>query len=99
MDLTNVMCVSQAVINTNCDDEADDDLPSIDEILAQISRKVISMAYQNSEDTLRHLEEPAPNTSGSRLSPTQSSLDDGVGNSQGTRGMPVGSPSLWQAVS
>jgi len=80
--------------NTNCDDEADDDLPSIDELLAQISSKGISTAYQNSEATLQHLEGPPLNTSGSRLSPTQPTLDNGVGNSQGTRGTRVGSPSL-----
>ena len=57
--------------NTNCDDEADDDLPSIEELRGQISRQGISTGgYRDSEDTLQHLEEPAPNTSGSRLGPT-----------------------------
>ena len=80
----------------NRDGEVDDDLPSIEELPDQISLKGISTGgYRNSEDTLQHLEEPALNTIRSRLSPTQSMLDD----SQGTRRMRVGSLSLWQAVS
>jgi hypothetical protein len=73
---------------TNRDDETDDDFPSIEGLLSQISREGISTGgCQNPEDTLQHLEEPALDTSGSRLSPTQSRLDDGIGGSQGTRGM------------
>jgi hypothetical protein len=84
----------------NRDDEVDDDLPSIDELLAKISSKGISTGgYQNSEDTLQHLEGPALNTGGSHLGPKQSRLDDGVGNSQGTRGMRPGSITAYQAVS
>jgi hypothetical protein len=79
--------------NTNCDDEAD--LLSIEELRGQISRQGISTGHRNSEDTLQYLEEPAPNTSGSRLSLTQLTLDDGAGNSQGTRGMRVGSLPLY----
>lgn len=72
----------------NRDDEADDNLPSIDELLA-FSSKGISAAYQNSEDTLQHLEGPTLNTSGSLLDRKQPRSDDGVGNSQGTRDRPV----------
>jgi hypothetical protein len=76
----------------NCDDEVDDDLPSIDELLA-FSSKGISTGYQDSEDTLQHPEGPLPDTSGSRLGPTQSGLEDGAGDGQGTQGMCAGSPS------
>lgn len=70
---------------TNRDDETDDNFPSIEELLSQISHKGISTAgCQNPEDTLQHLKEPALDTSGSRPSPTQSRLDNGVGGSQGT---------------
>ncbi|CZR65297.1 uncharacterized protein PAC_15197 [Phialocephala subalpina] len=77
--------------HTNCDNEADGDLPSVDEPLAQISRRVISTAYQNSEDTLQHLEGPALDTSG-RLDRKQPRLDDGGGDSQGTRDRPPTDP-------
>jgi hypothetical protein len=70
---------------TDRDDETDD-LPLIEELRDQI--------YWNPEDTLQYLEEPALDTTGSRLSPIQSKLDDGAGDSQGTRGMRDGSPPL-----
>lgn len=55
----------------NSDDETDDDFPSIEELLSQISREGISTGgYQNPKDTLQHLEEAALNISGSRLSST-----------------------------
>lgn len=69
----------------NRTEEADDDLPSIEELLRQLSGKGISTGgYQNSKDTLQYLEEPA-------LSSIQSTLD-GVGDSHGMR---VSSPSLY----
>jgi len=86
------------VISSNCDNEADGDLLLIDELLAY-SRTDIPTIYQNSQDTLQHLEEPALNTSGSRLSPTQSRLDDGINGGQGTRGMRNRSPIALQAFS
>jgi hypothetical protein len=76
----------------NRDDEADGDSPSIDELLAFSSKGILTV-YQDSADTPQCLEGPALNTSGSRLDPNPRP-DDGVGNSQGTRGMRPGSPSL-----
>ena len=68
----------------NRDDETDNNFPSIEELLSQISRKeILAGGGQNLEDTF----EPALNTCGSRLSLTQSRLDDGINGSQGTRGM------------
>lgn len=78
--------------NCNGDDDEDDDFPSIDELLA-FSSKGISTIYQNSADPPQHLEGPALNTSGSRLDPNPRP-DNGVGNSQGTRGIRPGPPSL-----
>ena len=84
------MCISGRD-NTNRDNQADNDLPSIAELWGQISRQGISMGgYRDSEDTLQHLEQPAPDISGSRLSPTQSALDNGVDESQATQGMHIG---------
>jgi hypothetical protein len=81
--------------STNCDDEADDDLPLIVEILGLISHQGISTGGdQNAEAALQDLDKPALDTSGSRIGPKQSRLDNGVGDSQGTRGMRDGSPSL-----
>jgi hypothetical protein len=81
--------------STNCDDEADDDLPSIEEILGLISHQGISTGGdRNAEAALQDLDKPALDTSGSRIGPKQSRLDNGVGDSQGTRGMRDGSPSL-----
>jgi hypothetical protein len=79
--------------NGNGDDaKADDGSPSIDELLA-FSSKGISTTIQNSADTPQHLEGPALKTSGSRLDPSPRP-DNGVDNSQGTRGMRPSSPSL-----
>jgi hypothetical protein len=81
--------------STNRDDEADDDLPSIEEILGLISHQGISTGGDwNAEAALQDLDKPALDTSGSRIGPKQSRLDNGVGDSQGTRGMRDGSPSL-----
>jgi hypothetical protein len=80
---------------TNCDDETDDDLPSIEELWDRISRKGISIrGYRNPEDTLQDLEDPILDTSRSRLNLIHSKFDDSVGDDQGTRGMRDGSPSL-----
>jgi hypothetical protein len=70
-------------------DKADVNIPSIDELLA-FSSKGILKGYQNSEKTPQPLA-PASNTSGGYLGPNQSKLDDCVSNSQGTRGVRVGS--------
>jgi hypothetical protein len=44
---------------TNCEDETDDDLPSIEELWDKISRKGISTGgYWNPEDALQDLEDP-----------------------------------------
>ncbi len=81
--------------STNRDDEADDDLPSIEEILGLISHQGISTGGdRNAEAALQDLDKPALDTSGSCTCPKQSRLDNGVGDSQGTRGMCDGSPSL-----
>jgi len=85
--------------STNCDNEADDDLPPIEEILGQISRRGISTGGDwNAKAALQDLDKPALNTSGSRIGPKQSRLDNSAGDSQGTQGMRSGSLSLWQAV-
>jgi hypothetical protein len=62
MNLANLLCVFAGCHNdpVNGDAEADDDFPSIDELLA-FSSKGISTVYQNSEDTPQHLEGPALN--------------------------------------
>ncbi len=81
--------------STNCDNEADDDLPSIEEILGLIFHQGISTrGDQNAEAAWQDLNKPALDTSGSRIGPKQSRLDNGVGDSQGTQGMRDGSPSL-----
>jgi hypothetical protein len=81
--------------DSNCNDEADDDLPLIEEILGLISRLGISMGGdRNAEAALQDLDKPALDTSGSRICPKQSRLDNGAGDSQGTRGMHDSSPSL-----
>jgi hypothetical protein len=81
--------------STDCDDEADDDLPSIEEILGPISRPGISRGGDwSAEAALQDIDKPAFDTSGSRIGPKQSRLDNGLGDSQGTRGMRDGSLSL-----
>lgn len=83
------------ITGRNSDDETDDDLPSIEELWDRISRKGISIGgYRNPKDTLQDLEDPVLDTSGSRLNLIQSKLDNGTGDSQGTRGMLNGSPLL-----
>jgi hypothetical protein len=73
---------------SNRDDETDDDFPPIEDLLSQISREGISTrGCRNLEDTLQHVPEPILDTSGSHPSPASSRLDDGIGGSQGTRGM------------
>jgi hypothetical protein len=68
--------------STNCDDEADDDLPSLKEILGLISRQGISTrGDQNAKAALQDLDKPALDTSGSRIGPKQPRLDNGVGDS------------------
>jgi hypothetical protein len=81
MNLANLLCAFTGCQNdpANGDDEADDDSPPIDELLA-FSSKGISTVFQNSADTPQYLEGPALNTSGSRLNPSPRP-DDGVGNS------------------
>jgi hypothetical protein len=81
--------------STNRDDEVDDDLPPIEEVLGQISRRGISTGGdQNAKAALQDLDKPALDTSGSRISPKQSRVDNGAGDSQGTQGMRGGSLSL-----
>ena len=81
--------------STNRNDEADDDLPSIEEILGPISRQGISTGGdRNAKAAPQDLDKLALNTSGSRIGPKQSRLDNGAGDSQGTRGMRDGSLSL-----
>jgi hypothetical protein len=81
--------------STNRDDEADDGLPPIEEILGQISRQGISTGGdRNAKAALQDLDKPALDTSGSRIGPKQSRLDNGAGDSQGTQGMRGGSLSL-----
>ena len=80
---------------TNCDDEADDDLPLLEEILDPISRQgILTGGDRNAEAALQDLDKLALDTSGSRIGPKQSRLDNGVGDSQGTQGMRSGSLSL-----
>lgn len=73
---------------TNCDDEADGDLPSIDELLAY-SHTDIPMVCQGLGDTLPYLEEPALGTGRSQLDPKHSVLRDSAGDGPGTRDRPV----------
>ena len=81
--------------STNRDDKADDDLPSLEEILGLISHQGISTGGdRNAEAALQDLGKPALDTSGSRISPKQPRLDNGAGDSQGTQGMRDGSPPL-----
>ena len=80
---------------TNRDDKVDDDFPSIEEILGLTLHQGISTGgYGNAEAALQDLDKPALDTSGSRIGPKQSSLDNGVGGSRGTRGMRDSSLSL-----
>ena len=94
MDLANLLCAFAGRHNdpANGDDEADDGSPSIDKLLA-FSSKGISTAFQNSADTPHGLEGPTLNTSWGRLDPNPR-RDNGVGNSHGTRGTQLSSPSL-----
>jgi hypothetical protein len=56
--------------STNRDDEAGDDLPSIEEILGLISHRGISTGGdRNAKAALQDLDKPALDTSGSRISP------------------------------
>jgi hypothetical protein len=66
---------------TNQNDEADNDLPSIEEILGPLLRKEISAEGRQSSG------KPSLDASGSRPGLAPSRLDDGVGDSQSTRGM------------
>jgi hypothetical protein len=52
MNLANLLCAFAGCHNdpANGDDEADDEFPSVDELLA-FSSKGISTAFQNSADT------------------------------------------------
>ena len=60
-------------------DETDDDLASIDKLMAQFSRKeILTKGDQSLEDTYQHLEAPGPK---------QSNLDNGTNSKQGTQGM------------
>jgi len=68
--------------STNCNDEADDDLPSIEEILGLILRQGISTGGDwNAEAALQDLDKLALDTSGSRIGPKRSRLDNGAGDS------------------
>lgn len=99
MNLSNLLCIT-GYNDTDCDDEINNNLSLIDKLPAQISSEGISIGgYQNSEDTLQPLEDLALNTSRSRLSPKQPTLDDNGGNSQGTKGMYIGSPSIRSTFS
>jgi hypothetical protein len=81
--------------STNHDNKADNNLPSIEEILGLISHQRISTGGdQNAEAALQDLDKPALDTSGSCISPKQPRLDNGVGDSQGTQGIHNGSLSL-----
>jgi hypothetical protein len=82
--------------STNCSDETDNELPLIEGLWDQILRKGISID-RNSKDTLQELKDSVLETSGSRLDLRHSKLDNGKGDSLGTRGMRDSSPSLWQA--
>jgi hypothetical protein len=78
--------------STNRDDEVDDDLPPIEEILGQISRRgILTGGDRNAKTALQDLDKPALDTSGSRIGPKQSRLDNSAGDSQGTQGMRGGS--------
>lgn len=73
----------------NCGNETDDDFPTIDELLAQTSRKKISTKEdQNSKDTHQYLEVPAIIPNESHLGSENSRLD-GTSDKQGTRDRPV----------
>ena len=81
--------------STKHDDKADDNLPPIEEILDQISRRKISTGGdQNTKTTLQNLDKPTLDTSGSCISPKQSRLNNGAGDSRGTQGMRSSSLSL-----
>ncbi len=81
--------------STNRDDEADNDLLLIEEILGPIPHQRISTGGdRNAEAALQDPNKLALDISGSRIGPKQSRLDNGAGNSQGTRGIRNSSPSL-----
>jgi hypothetical protein len=81
--------------STNRDDEADDDLPSIEEILGLIWHQGISTGGdRNAEAALQDLDKPALDTSGNYISPKHSRLDNSTGDGQGTQGMRSSSQSL-----
>jgi hypothetical protein len=74
--------------SANCDDEADDVLPSIEEILGLNSQRAISTGGdRNVEAALQDIDKLALDTSGNRIGPKQPRLDNGIGDSQGTRGL------------
>jgi hypothetical protein len=78
--------------STNYDDESDDGLPTIEEILGQISRRgILTGGDQNAKAALQDLDKPALDISGNRIGPKQSRLDNGVGDSQGTQGRRISS--------
>ena len=79
----------------NRNDKADDGLPLIEETLGQISHRGISTGRDwNAKASLQDLDKLALDTSRSCIGPEQSRLDNSAGDSQGTRGMCGGSPSL-----
>jgi hypothetical protein len=81
--------------STNRDDEADDDLPSIEEILGLISHQgILTGGDRNAEAALQDLDKPALDTSGNYIGPKHSRLDNSTGDSQGTQGMRSSSQSL-----
>lgn len=85
--------------STEGDDEADDDLPPIEEILSQISRRGIATGEDRHAKAARQdLHKPALDTSGNHIGPKHSRLDNSAGDSQGTQGMRSDSQSLKQAV-
>jgi hypothetical protein len=81
--------------STNREDEINNDLPSIEEILGLISQQRISTGGdRNAEAALQDLDKPALDTSGSCIGPKQLRLNNGVSDSQGTRGIRDSFPSL-----
>lgn len=65
--------------SSNCNNEADDEFPSIEEFCRQSLEQRIPTEYQNSEES-------AVDTSENPLSLKQPRSDESTGNSQGTRG-------------
>jgi hypothetical protein len=74
-----------AARNNDCanrDDEADDDLRSIEEMMGPISRRGTSTGGdQNAEAAMQDLDKPALDTCGSLIRPRESRLDNGAGDS------------------